>query len=69
MVVAIKLTADSSTKIWRSELLNEAPVFNWWDVWMVDSRVNNSECSPSVCQMPEMAKNNNKGAKTHPKYK
>jgi len=40
------------------------------DVWMLDKALKNpAPPNPSVCQMPETAKNKSIGAKIHPKYK
>lgn len=71
IVVAIKLTAMTSTNHMRKRLLKLPPAFKPCDVWIVDSCANKWErlCSPNVWKMPDTAKNNKSGAKTQPVYK
>ena len=65
----MKLAAMTNTNKRSGGLDKAPPIFKPCEVWMVDSRSRNRECRPSICQMPEIAKNNNIGANTQPRYK
>lgn len=67
--MTIKLTVMIITKIVRGRLEKPSPDFIWCAVWMVEMTRKKCGRMPKVCQMPEMAKNNNSGAKMQPRYK
>ena len=67
--MTIKLTVMLSTKTLSEKLDRPPPDLSSCEVWIVAMSRNIGERMPSVCQMPEMAKNKSSGAKIQPRYK
>ena len=64
-----KLTAMATTNSLKPGLLGSCPFLNLTPVWSAERNPKADERIPSVCQMPEAAKNKSIGAKMQPRYR